>query len=696
DISTDGVYYWRVRAKNAAGEFGAWSTAGAFTLDTTAPAAPVLAQPLDAATPVGIPTFTWAASVGANAYQFEIDDNNDFLSTLYTSPDGSIDHPGTPLAVLGYKPTGLTYGTPYYWRVRARDAAGNWSGWSAYRTVTVQASLPTAPVLVSPALNTLTNVTTPTFTWKAVLTANKYQIQVDDLSTFASPALDVSDILGTATTYTPTSPITPDAKYYWRMRALNSTGGLGPWSSVSYFTLDSTAPAVPTLLAPSNGASLSTLPTLSWSAVTGATAYQIQVDNDSNFESPLYTSPDGSTDHPGTPLTVVSYKLANIPLVATYYWHVRARDAAGNWSAYSAYYTFVIDLDSDGDKLPDAWEIYGYDADGDGIIDVNLPALGANPKHKDIFIEMDYMVKPGVGDLGPDATVINNIVAVFNAAPVTNPDGTTGIHIHLEKDDQVPYDADLNPVWTDFDAIKSSYFDPKRTATHHYMIWADGYGGDTSSGISRGINASDFIVSLGKWNNGAGGTNYEKLGTFIHELGHNLNLTHGGSDHENYKPNYLSVMNYAYQTWGLLRNGHWGDEGYPLNFDYQRINVVNLNEKNLNETTGLYGADDVSNYGVLYVYAGDLYYSNSSKNIDWNCNSNLETSVKADINGSGTYGTLVSQNNWQNISFNGGGVIGSGLSLSELQELIQANPPLIKELTWDEMKTLKRVNPTNK
>ncbi|GAP21242.1 hypothetical protein LTAR_01452 [Leptolinea tardivitalis] len=34
--------------------------------------------------------------------------------------------------------------------------------------------------------------------------------------------------------------------------------------------------------------------------------------------------------------------------------------------------------------------------------------------------------------------------------------------------------------------------------------------------------------------------------------------------------------------------------------------------------------------------------------------------------------------------------------MSELQELIQANPPLIKELTWDEMKTLKRVNPTNK
>ena len=41
-----------------------------------------------------------------------------------------------------------------------------------------------------------------------------------------------------------------------------------------------------------------------------------------------------------------------------------------------------------------------------------------------------------------------------------------------------------------------------------------------------------------------GGTPEQKVGTFIHELGHNLNLTHGGSDHVNYKPNYIGIMNY--------------------------------------------------------------------------------------------------------------------------------------------------------
>ncbi len=41
--------------------------------------------------------------------------------------------------------------------------------------------------------------------------------------------------------------------------------------------------------------------------------------------------------------------------------------------------TSAATLDSDGDDIPDEWERHGYDADGDGVIDVDLPALGADP-----------------------------------------------------------------------------------------------------------------------------------------------------------------------------------------------------------------------------------------------------------------------------------------------------------------------------
>jgi hypothetical protein len=42
-----------------------------------------------------------------------------------------------------------------------------------------------------------------------------------------------------------------------------------------------------------------------------------------------------------------------------------------------------INIDTDGDGLLDQWEITGYDHDTDGVIDVNLPAMGANPLQKD-------------------------------------------------------------------------------------------------------------------------------------------------------------------------------------------------------------------------------------------------------------------------------------------------------------------------
>ena len=72
--------------------------------------------------------------------------------------------------------------------------------------------------------------------------------------------------------------------------------------------------------------------------------------------------------------------------------------------------------------------------------------------------------------------------------------------------------------------------------------------------MSRGITASDFIVSLGGWAV-PGGTQDQQAGTFMHELGHNLALFHGGFENRNRKPNYLSVMSYACQMGGLIRGG---------------------------------------------------------------------------------------------------------------------------------------------
>src|SRR5205823_1991464 len=47
--------------------------------------------------------------------------------------------------------------------------------------------------------------------------------------------------------------------------------------------------------------------------------------------------------------------------------------------------------DSDGDGLLDSWETNGIDVNNDGTIDLNLPALGADPNVPDVFVEIDAM-----------------------------------------------------------------------------------------------------------------------------------------------------------------------------------------------------------------------------------------------------------------------------------------------------------------
>ena len=339
-----------------------------------------------------------------------------------------------------------------------------------------------------------------------------------------------------------------------------------------------------------------------------------------------------------------------------------------------------LSRDSDGDGLPDLWELRGYTVGGTFV---DLPAMGANPWHKDLFVWMDYMVTPGAVNLGPPQAVIDNIQAVFNNAPVSNPDNTTGIHIHPVLKNEVPYAQTLGvqndyvQVWQQFDVLKDASFDPAYAPAFRYMIWANTYNQGTSSGLARNIPALDFLVTLGGWNT-PGGTDWQKLGTFIHELGHCLGLTHGGVDHANYKPNYLSVMNYFFQTWGLYKDGHWGDGGYPLQFDYQRIDTASLDENHLDESKGLTGAGDVSPYGTRYWYYNSGWYStiatNAAGSIDWNMDGRIETDIAADINGSGSLGTLTAQNNWPHVNYDADGQIGPAAGAARARALQREMP----------------------
>lgn len=250
--------------------------------------------------------------------------------------------------------------------------------------------------------------------------------------------------------------------------------------------------------------------------------------------------------------------------------------------------------DADGDGLLDEWEENGIDADGDGTIDLALheAPFNADPQHKDVFVEIDYMDCAVGGCLAGDththepvAGALADVVGSFAAAPVGNPDGLQGVTLHAMLDEAVP-EAEEKPFDSapgGFDELKSgdpgdpcdgSFGTPAERASancaatlaarklaFHYAVFGHDWDSAThSSGVGEFVG-NDLMVTLGGWPpesiDAVGGQQAAESSTFMHELGHNLGLHHGGDEEANCKPNYLSVMNYALSFPYLDPPGHW-------------------------------------------------------------------------------------------------------------------------------------------
>jgi predicted outer membrane repeat protein len=183
------------------------------------------------------------------------------------------------------------------------------------------------PRLSLPRRNSITNDTTPTFNWTNVVNAQDYEIVIATDSAFTQVVL-------TETVSSPTFSLAvplDDGRYFWRVRAFNSAAQPGRFSRAQAFTIDTTAPNIPTLTSPMDTASLRSTPVFRWSRVAGAVLYEFQYDNDDNFSSPTYSA-----------LLRTNYRRPPAMPNGTHYWRVRARDAAGNWSEWSPAFTVTI------------------------------------------------------------------------------------------------------------------------------------------------------------------------------------------------------------------------------------------------------------------------------------------------------------------------------------------------------------------
>ena len=304
-------------------------------------------------------------------------------------------------------------------------------------------------------------------------------------------------------------------------------------------------------------------------------------------------------------------------------------------------YTCAISVDTDGDGLPDVWERTG-DIDGDGTIDIE----GADPDKTDVFVEINWMTgfKPEQESLDIVAESFTNSGAGYknNGINLHNVWGKEYPHIEViefteDEEGNVNLDTVLEPYITH----------PIRLHAYHCALFGDRYclsSDETSDTKSSGYASFDdlqvlFIARGCRYPDGEILDTEETAGTYMHELGHNFNLDHGGQDSVNYKPNYISVMNYPFQFDGLAGTGQ---------YDYAHYLLPDLNENALIESAGIDPLCVTEGTGIGTAVCGQRDdIAISGRSYDFNNNGTFdEVPVSYDINEDGKLTVLKSFTDW--------------------------------------------------
>ena len=306
-IENGNTYYYKVRALDANGTAGAWSSVVSVTYKQTLPV-PTVTGGNDAQ---GRPTLTWNAVTGAVKYE------------VYRARSRSGEYIKYS-TVTGTSYTNTSYiedGNTYYYKVRALDANGTAGAWSSIVSVTYRAaSTGTLPAPTVTGGNDAQG--RPTLTWKAVTGAAKYEVY--RARSQSGDYIKYSTVTGTS--YTNTSYIEDGNTYYYKVRALDANGTAGAWGSIVSVTYR--AASTGTLSAPTvtGGNDSQGRPTLTWKAVTGAAKYEVYRARSRSGEYIKYSTVTG------TSYTNTSY----IEDGNTYYYKVRALDANGTAGAWSS------------------------------------------------------------------------------------------------------------------------------------------------------------------------------------------------------------------------------------------------------------------------------------------------------------------------------------------------------------------------
>ncbi|HOS47754.1 MAG TPA: T9SS type A sorting domain-containing protein [Bacteroidia bacterium] len=257
--------------------------------------------------------FSWSNVSGATNYELRL-----ALNPSFTNSVSYFDSNHQTFI------TDIYFGVFQYWQVRAMNATDT-SAWSTtFSFKTADHIDLTTPFDGASNLNPSLE-----FDWTSLNGIFFYEIEIDTLSSFNSPALH-SELFSGSSGYT-VDNLYFNAVYYWRVRAINAVDTTA-WTSTNIFT---TIGQIPLQLPLSGSINLPPSTSCSWFGISGITGYEFQYDTLFDFSSPTINSIITGTNNSAT--------MTNLLFHHFYFWRVRAfHDLdSSDWSATNNF--FVID-----------------------------------------------------------------------------------------------------------------------------------------------------------------------------------------------------------------------------------------------------------------------------------------------------------------------------------------------------------------
>jgi hypothetical protein len=313
-------------------------------------------------------------------------------------------------------------------------------------------------------------------------------------------------------------------------------------------------------------------------------------------------------------------------------------------------------------------------------------AVSTAPPHPVVYLHYDYMA-----GYAPEPRAIGIVVAAFRRQGIT-------LYIDPVHNAIPPHEVVTLHAWDSgyadaacagADAVaigdlRARYLHQPAAHTWHYAVFArraicpdaehcarcpadllSGGLPDAGSTGAAELMGSSFVVAAANLESPR--RIAQEAAAFMHGLGHNFGLHHGGDDAVNLKPNYLSVMNGAYQSMGIpvaRRTGsnepracradadcgwraHCLEGGFCARIDYSAEKLAALYEGALDKLAGVGGRPGDTDIVFHFVAAGEEHLASVAGPIDWNGDARFGAGVvDADINNDGYQEVISGFDDW--------------------------------------------------